>query len=618
MPPVLTKNGDALELSLSGCRGSEFEDAKEKIKEVPGRRFDFDRKLWIVPAEPATADRILKTIRPTCDEDLVAWVRASQTQDEESLTTPLPDDAELLIPWATQRMPWQPEVVNDEPFNGLLPYQRAAVDAMATSGRLLNGADMGLGKTIMAISALAEWQLRHPDVPDGPKLVVCPNSVKGSWARELRRWLGEETRLVILEGSAKQRQQQLIDAVRVNAWVITNWESLRIKKEKITLKNGGKKTVTVMKEPLFEQTKWLCCIGDEIHRAKNRKAQQTQGLWRVQAPVMFGLTGTPLANSPDEIWAPLRWLWPEEYNSNGTAAKPKTAYWSFYNDFVEFWEDHFGRKVVTGVKNPDALRFVLKDKLIRQTAALLGLKGRKRIFYEVPMNPGQRKLYEKAEKEMWLEVQRAADEGDESAKQFIQAAADGAPASTLYRIPNGASRLVRLQQIIENPAILGGDDDSAIMDDFQEKFEDSRPHQWVVFTKYKASCDLLAERLRKKFKVEVGIYNGDVSAADRTELENAFQRGEIDVMIGTIDAMREGITLTNSQFVYFLSRAFVPAWNEQAESRCDRLGQQELVLVYIPQAENSVATDKVQPINEIKQRIVRTVIDQVEIEEEFV
>ena len=32
--------------------------------------------------------------------------------------------------------------------------------------------------------------------------------------------------------------------------------------------------------------------------------------------------------------------------------------------YVEYYEDHFKRKVITGVKNADALRFVLKDKLI--------------------------------------------------------------------------------------------------------------------------------------------------------------------------------------------------------------------------------------------------------------
>lgn len=614
VPPVLTKNDDQLELALSGCRGMEFQDAKEKIKAVPGRRFDFDNKVWVVPAEPLIAERILKTIRPECDPELLNWISASKASHEESLTSPLPDDsAALLIPWAYERAHWQPKEVNGEPVVGLLPYQRAAVDALASRSRAILGDDMGLGKTLQAISAVEEWALRNGQ-PDGPRLIVCPNSVKGTWKRELLRWL-EDPQVRIIEGSSPaKRHEALEEAIEANAWCIVNWEQLRIKKETVRTRNGGRKTVVGMKEPLFENTEWLAVVADEVHRAKNRQSQQTKGLWRVTGKVMLGLTGTPIMNSPDELWAILRWMWPDEYHEQG-ARRNAVAYWSFYEDFVDYWEDHFGKKVITGVKNPDALRFALKDKLIRRTASILGLKGRKRIYYNVALNPKQRKLYVEAEKAMWLAVEKDVAAGNEEAIRFAQAAAEGASSATLWQLPNGAARMVRLQQIIENPALLGGDDDSAIMDDFEEKFDDSRPSQWVVFCKYKQSCDILAARLRDKHSAKVGVYHGDVSPADRTKMEDAFQKGELDVIVGTMGAMKEGITLTAGHLMYFLSRDFVPDVNEQCEAREDRLGQQELVRVYIPMAESTVATDKVEPINRLKEVIVKTVLPKQTIQE---
>jgi SNF2 family DNA or RNA helicase len=205
VPAVLTKNGDVLELALADCRGSEFQDAKEKIKEIPGRRWDPESKNWLVPADPQIADRILKTIRPEASEELVNWVRSSMTQHEESLTSPLPNDAKLLIPWGHRRCDWQPEVINDEPFNGALDYQRAAIDVMAKESRYLLCDDMGLGKTFEAISAVEEWVLRNQNLdgtyPEGPKLVICPASVKGSWAREVNRFRPPGTRIVIMDGS---------------------------------------------------------------------------------------------------------------------------------------------------------------------------------------------------------------------------------------------------------------------------------------------------------------------------------------------------------------------------------------------------------------------------------
>lgn len=629
MPPVLTKKGDALHLNLSGCRGSEFHDAKEKIKQVPGRRWNPEDKTWSVPAEAMFADRILKTIRPEADEDLLNWIRQSMTNHEESLTSPLPDDAELMVPWATTRCEWQPEVVNDEPFDGALPWQRAAIDKMADEGRAILADDMGLGKTFEAITAIEEWKLRQfaqssaMKMEDGPKLVICPASVKGSWARELKRWLPPETKVHVIEGSypktkamsSEERRAAAIQAgIDDNAWIIVNWEQIRLTKERVATRNGGRKTIKVLKEPLFETTDWLAVVADEAHRAKNKDAQQTQGLWRITGKVMYALTGTPIMNSPDELWAILRWLWPGEYHELG-ARKNAVAYWSFYEDFVDYYEDHYKRKVITGVKNPDALRFVLKDKLIRRTADILGLKGRKRIIYPVKLNPGQQKLYDEAEKAMWLAVENDIAEGNKEALAFAKAAIEGGGIANLIRIPNGAARLVRLRQIIENAALLGGADDSSVMDNFEEKFLDSGRAQWVVFCAFKESCEILAERLRKKHGAKVAIYNGDVKPADRTEIEDAFQRGEIDVIVGTIDAMYQGITLTAGWRQFWLSRDYVPARNRQGESRNDRLGQQHLVLVYIPQPEDTVASDKVEVINRLKESIERAVLPQVNIKE---
>ncbi len=629
MPATLTKSGDLLELNLSGLRGGAFQEAKEKIRDVPGRRWDPQTKNWVVPADARAADRILKTIRPEASDELVAWIRSEMSSGEDSLTTPLREDAALLLPWATERMPWQPEVVNDENFDGALPGQRAAIDAMANWRRAILADDMGLGKTLEAIGAVEEWQLRNPapdgTLQDGPKLVVAPSSVKGGWLRELRRWLPPETPVHVIDGSytktklvtGEQRRAEAIShAIEEDAWVIVNWEQLRVQKTKIKTRNGGSRTVKAMKEPLFESTDWLAVIADEAHRAKNRESQQTKGLWRCQGKLMYALTGTPIMNSPDEMWSLLRWLWPEEYHERGAAYSPgAVAYWPFYDTHVDYYEDHFGRKVITGVKNADALRFVLKGKLIRRLAPA---GGRKRIYYSVPLNPKQRKLYDDAEKAMWLAISKEVSEGNKQAIEFAQAAtAEGDDFARLLRIPNGAARLVRLQQIIENAALLGGDDDSAQMDDFEQKFADSRPYQWVVFCKYKESCSILAERLRKRHgdSVTVGVYTGDTLAADRTSMEDRFQGGEVDVMIGTIGAMKEGITLTASHLTYFMTRDFVPDVNEQCESRCDRMGQQHKVVVYIPQAESTVATSKVEAINRLKESIVRAVLPKVKIEE---
>lgn len=992
MGAVVTKNDDLLEIKIEG-RWSEIAETKEKVKSIPGRRWNGDKKVWTVPADPVVADRLLKMIRPEADEAVMEWLRASMTNHEESLTTPLPGDAKLLIPWADRRCPWQPEIVNDERFEGALPWQRAAIDAMASWKRALLCDDMGLGKaesifslvltptgwttmgelkvgdfvvgsdghptmveavypqgvkplyrvtmkdgasvlaaddhlwsvrtpndrfrntqkwrtkttlellqthdaagnrrwevplvspvrfveqtdplpiapyflgvllgdgclrksvtltchfkdktivdrcqvltddtlrpradrltygvcggntksalvdlglmerkssnkfipevylrasvddrlallqglmdtdgynhplgragspgcsaeiavscerladgiqelvrslggtarrrikktthldshritvklppefnpfqhprkaerygartkypliqpiqsveyecdgeavcirvaaedhlyvtedyivthnTFEAMSAVEEWRLRNKladnvTIPTGPKLVIAPASVLGGWNRELKRWLPDGDVRMIDASDPRKRHDQLAAAINDDAWAVANWEQLRVKRiEAKKARGSGKIKMSVMKEPLFQYPQaaqwdtahedwdiplwrkaerefggtpepWLAVIADEIHRAKNKDAAQTKGLHRVYGQVMYGLTGTPIMNSPDELWSLLAWLWPDEYHERGAAYAPGAVpYWTFYETHVDYWEDHHKRKVITGVKNPDALRYALKGKLIRRTAKILGLKGRKRFYYDVPMTKKQQKLYDEAEKAMWLAVEQDVAAGNKEAIAFARLAAEGGTTVELMRIPNGAARFVRLQQIIENAALLGGPDESANMDDFEAKFEESGQAQWVVFCNYKESCDILASRLRNKYgdDIRVEIYNGDVRPQDRTEIEDAYQRGEVHVIIGTIAAMYQGITLTNGHLQHWLSRAVVPAWNEQGEARQDRLGQQELVRVYIPQAPDTVATDKVHVINRLKEGIVKAIIPQDEIQQE--
>jgi SNF2 family DNA or RNA helicase len=629
MPAKLTKTEDALEVNLATCkRGTgEFDTTLTRIQEMRdtvSARFDWDRKLWLFPVEPDIAERLVKGVGVQASQDVIDWFSGAAKAKSDDLATKLPDDVDgLLIPWAYKRAPWQPETVNATKVTGLTNYQRVAVDHMVRHRRVLLGDEMGLGKTLIALSAIEEYRARNGQI-DGPKLIVAPASVKGSWLREIKRWLPAGTPVVVVDGaSPAKRKKQLQEGIDQNAYIIINWEQLRVKKEKVERivkrKDGttAKRfdTVKVPKEPLFRDTEWLAVVADEVHKAKNRDSQQSQGLRLLDAILKFGATGTAVQNSPDELWAILAWLFPEDYHEDGQkgwqqdpSRKGRLAYWPFRTMFCEDYE-LFGRKTVVGVKNADQLRFRLKDRMVRRTASILKLKGRKRFYYPVALSPSQRKLYDEATTQMWLDVQAAAKEGDKSAQKFIDTILSG---GNVYTIPNGAARMVRQRQILESPALLGGDDDSAILDDLVEKVLDSRPDPWVVFVQYKATCGLVAERLGKH-KLTVGIYNGDVDPEDRTKLEDQFQMGEIDVMVGTIDAMREGITLTASHNMFFVSRGLVPAWNEQAEAREDRMGQDKRVNIWIPQAEDTIADGKIQVILDRKERIVKNIqpMDQV-------
>ena len=63
-------------------------------------------------------------------------------------------------------------------------------------------------------------------------------------------------------------------------------------------------------------------VVDEVHKCKNPKAKQTKGLLELDTHYKLGLTGTPIVNSPLDLFAMMQWL--------GRTVPPKTYFESKY------------------------------------------------------------------------------------------------------------------------------------------------------------------------------------------------------------------------------------------------------------------------------------------------
>lgn len=613
MPATLKRDGDELKLNLSGLPNTEFRQKLQAAKTVSPRRWDPDEKIWAYPADVQTATKIVNLVQPIPDAEILGWLREAASGIADEITTWLPEDAELRFPRANH-----PDFLQGG--DGLFPFQRSAVEFIVQTlaeggadGRALLADDMGLGKTVVSLVAVLERALRRgfEEYRSKPKLVIAPAGLAGAWADEIREWIGEEPVIIKGRWGKGRRETVLRTALRENRWIIVNLEQVRA--QHVCTQTGAdgetcNKREWLLKTPEFALEQFYAVIADEAHRFKNKDSQQTRGLWQIKGLMMMLLTGSPILNNPGELWALMATLHPERYGEHGGA---QVGYWRFVFDYEESYEVALppapgGKKrrtrVVTGVKNPDGLRFELRPMLVRRTKKLLrelGLLPDKlpTKHVPVPLNPVQQRLYNDTMTALILDVKATyPDLGDQ--ERILQELLTGSD-SAAKLIPNGGARIMRLRQIASSPALLGGEDDSAKLDAVVEIVEDHHDKPMVIFTWFKGTAELLRHRLEKR-KIDARTFTGDTPQEERTRLTNGFQQGEFQVMIATIAAGGVGQTWTAADTAVFVERDWTPMLNTQAEDRLYRIGQDRDVTIIVVQASGTIDTEEVATANRVK------------------
>ena len=122
-------------------------------------------------------------------------------------------------------------------------------------------------------------------------LIVPPASLKYQWENEIAKFTDYQA-LVIDGTAAKRKKQYATFAMSDIPFCIAGYETVR----------GDIESIKAMD---FD-----CVILDEGHRLRNRKTQLYQAIIQLQPEYRFALTGTPMQNRPDEIYALMSWIDP--------------------------------------------------------------------------------------------------------------------------------------------------------------------------------------------------------------------------------------------------------------------------------------------------------------------
>jgi SNF2 family DNA or RNA helicase len=412
----------------------------------------------------------------------------------------------------------------------------------ATNGRAIYADDMGGRKTATTLT----WLSDNPDIHR--VLVIVPKSVHvDHWLAEAEVWA---PRLARRRGMGPKRLGVLHSNVEGPSLYVTTYASARI--DEIDLRMQKFDTV----------------VFDEGHALKGRTTQVAKMANQLaKAQRCLIVTGTPVMNAPEEMWQYLHMLHPKDFRS----------YWQWVEEhfvisFATFnrerpWEQ---TKVVGGYLegHENIVRAQLSGVIIQREISELfpgevWVEEPHFTTYPVEMAPDERKLYDHLVEKGW-----------------------GVVPNGVILTKNAISVQTRLRQLSSDWSSLDedlGPGAKAIFaaEDIYRWFDnDGKPV--IVFTAFRRTAEVMAKLLADA-GLRVAKYTGEESGLARSLTLTEYNKGRLDIIVGTIAAMGEGLDglQYRTHKMAFMDLDWVPGINDQCIGRLKRSGQKLRVEVRI-------------------------------------
>lgn len=441
-------------------------------------------------------------------------------------------------------------------------YQKAGI-AFAKDKNALIADEPGLGKTLQAAGVIN----LHPEYRN--ILIICPNSVKINWKRELTKWLVNPYTI----GIVNRGDYPDTDII------IINYDVAEKHKEKL------------------HAVDWDLLVADEAHLLKTSTSQRTKAILGkgkklpgIPAKHKIFLTGTPVLNRPVELFPLLHALDPETWGSA----------WQFKQRYCGAVHNGWGWDF-SGATNLEELNMKLRSStMIRRTKAE-ALPELPPVFHqiiELPPVPALAKLL-KEEDKVWsareelISSLRAAVElakVSENSEDYAQAV------DNLKKGMNATfAEMAELRQKIAIEKVPYTLEHLA---DINEKV--------VIFFHHK--------EVGRRFKEALGdravMLVGDTKTEDRQAAVDSFRNDpKIQYFLGSLSAAGVGLTLAPAaKICLFHELSFTPAMIEQGWSRLHRIGAVDNILVQYLVLENSLDAKMAQDLVD-KQRVISQALD---------
>lgn len=382
--------------------------------------------------------------------------------------------------------------------------------------------DMGLGKTIQVITFLLHMKAKDRLKPS---LIVLPIALIENWVEEIRKFAPSLlSSLYIHKGQGRFSSPEMISQYDL---VFTSYDTLKID------------------QLVLGKVKFQSVICDEVQNVKSHSSQRSRALRAMQSSYRLAMTGTPVENSLEELWAIMDFVQP--------------GYLQSLRDF---------RKTYIESNNYHGLLQAIKPYYLRRT--------KKDVFDDrLPKKHPDRVAFVEASI-----VQKSL------ATSMLDSKATGQVGIL--------NMLMRLRQMYGHPGVIIPQYESLseqevpklgetlrIVDEINKKNE-----KVLIFTEFRKIHFILKSIFMMKYGISVPVIDGDTK--NRQAVVQSFNSTPgFGIMLLSPKAAGVGLTITSANHVIHYTRWWNPAVENQATDRAYRIGQTKDVHVY-----QIITTDK--------------------------
>lgn len=411
------------------------------------------------------------------------------------------------------------------------PYQQYCIDSITYNRAVGLFLDMGLGKTVITLTAVHElrynrWEVAKP-------LIIAPKKVaEATWTTEAAKWDHlKMMRIVPVLGTVQQRLRAL--ATPADAYVI------------------NRENVQWLVEHFKNSWPFDMVILDESSSFKNPSSKRFKAMKLVRSRIkrIVELTGTPSSNGLEDLWAQIYLL-----DEGARLGKTMGAYRDRY-----FIPGKRNRTTIFSYTPKDGSFDMIKQAI---SDICISMKAEDYltlpdvIFNDIPvaLDAAAAKAYSQLENDLLLQV-------DEN---MITAQSAGVLTGKLLQLCNGA---------------IYDEDRNAVkihdckVDAFLELVEQLNGQHALVFYNFQHDRDRLLEALSK--------YSLRVRVCSQAKDEADWNNGEIDILLAHPASCGYGLNLQQGgHHAVWFGLTWSLEQYEQANKRLHRQGQEHPVVIH--------------------------------------